>query len=176
MDAVLVSINPNWCKMITSGEKTIEVRKTRPKKTPFKAYIYETRGFQKVGNDNLNCTVSGNGSGAVIGEFVCDRAFDIEYEDDEGYNESYTPLGFSDCLSDEQFDGYLRGENGYGWHITNLVIYDQPKCLTDFKRPCQNNFLCEACGMWSEHRGCGNAALQIKRPPQSWMYVEEAGA
>ena len=31
---------------IVNGEKTIEVRKTRPKlETPFKCYIYETRGF-----------------------------------------------------------------------------------------------------------------------------------
>ena len=27
--------------------------------------------------------------------------------------------------------------------------------------------------MWSEQQGCGNAALQVKRPPQSWMYVKE---
>ena len=41
--AVLISIRPEWCAKIASGEKTIEVRKTRPKlQTPFKAYIYCT--------------------------------------------------------------------------------------------------------------------------------------
>ena len=41
--AVLISIRPQWCEKIASGEKTIEVRKTRPKlKTPFKCYIYCT--------------------------------------------------------------------------------------------------------------------------------------
>ena len=39
--AVLISIRPKWCEKIASGEKTIEVRKTRPKlQTPFKCYIY----------------------------------------------------------------------------------------------------------------------------------------
>ena len=43
MKAVLISIRPEWCAKIASGEKTIEVRKTRPKlETPFKCYIYCT--------------------------------------------------------------------------------------------------------------------------------------
>lgn len=42
--AVLLSIRPKWCEKIVNGEKTIEVRKARPKmKTPFKCYIYCTR-------------------------------------------------------------------------------------------------------------------------------------
>ena len=30
-NAVLISIRPEWVKKILAGEKTIEVRKTRPK-------------------------------------------------------------------------------------------------------------------------------------------------
>lgn len=40
MKSVLISIKPQWCKKIASGEKTIEVRKSAPKEVPFKAYIY----------------------------------------------------------------------------------------------------------------------------------------
>ena len=44
MKAVLLSVKPKWCKLIFSGEKTIEVRKTAPKlETPFKAYVYCTK-------------------------------------------------------------------------------------------------------------------------------------
>lgn len=44
MKAVLMSIHPKWCKLIFSGEKTIEVRKTAPKlETPFKVYVYCTK-------------------------------------------------------------------------------------------------------------------------------------
>ena len=43
MKSVMLSIRPKWCEMIASGEKTIEVRKTKPKlETPFKCYIYCT--------------------------------------------------------------------------------------------------------------------------------------
>lgn len=43
MKAVLISIRPKWCEKIASGEKKIEVRKSRPKlQTPFKCYIYCT--------------------------------------------------------------------------------------------------------------------------------------
>lgn len=49
MIAVLISIRPKWCEKIISGEKTIEVRKTRPKMdTPFKCYIYCTKPEEKL--------------------------------------------------------------------------------------------------------------------------------
>jgi hypothetical protein len=46
--AVLISIRPEWCEKIINGQKTIEVRKTRPKMdTPFKCYIRkELFGFR----------------------------------------------------------------------------------------------------------------------------------
>lgn len=48
--AVLLSIRPEWCKKILSGEKTVEVRRTCPVHgTPFKAYIYCTL----AGSDSL---------------------------------------------------------------------------------------------------------------------------
>ena len=72
--SVLISVNPEWCELIASGEKTVEVRKTRPKlETPFKVYIYCTQ------DKNFNfCTDNGEqythiGNGKVIGEFVCKK-------------------------------------------------------------------------------------------------------
>ena len=62
MKSVLLSIKPEWCELIASGKKTLEVRKTKPKlNTPFKCYIYCTKGK----SDNQS-------SGKVIGEFTCD--------------------------------------------------------------------------------------------------------
>ena len=52
MKAVLISLRPKWCEKIASGEKKIEVRKTRPKlQTPFKCYIYCTA--ERAGYDAL---------------------------------------------------------------------------------------------------------------------------
>ena len=70
--AVLLSIQPNWCKMIWAGMKEVEVRKTRPTlETPFKAYIYCTghdgwvMKSPKAGVQKMDSR--------VIGEFTCDK-------------------------------------------------------------------------------------------------------
>lgn len=64
--AVLISIRPEWVEKIMSGEKTLEVRKTRPKLgTPFKCYIYCTL-------DGLRHPFGKVFGGRVVGEFVCD--------------------------------------------------------------------------------------------------------
>ena len=190
--AVLISIRPKWCELIASGEKTIEVRKTRPKQEPpFKCYIYETQGKTDTPWMDEDGHMVFRGRSAVIGEFVCDRVFDIEFDEDEGYNETYTPLGFHDCLTDEEFDGYLGAKDGSGWHISNLVIYDEPKKLSEFYRwydgitdirPCENGKTCdhlvfdysedhEACGIDYDGENC--PFLKVTRPPQSFCYVEE---
>ena len=113
--AVLISIRPEWTRMIVSGKKTLEVRKTRPKiQEPFKCYIYQT--LPKSGDWNER-------DGKVIGEFVCTEIIDVW----PGYR------GGEDCLTFEQWEKYL-GENGhgYGWRITNLKVYDKPKKLNEF--------------------------------------------
>lgn len=47
--AVLLSIRPEWCVKILNGEKTVEIRKNRPKlKPPFKCYIYCTKAPKKL--------------------------------------------------------------------------------------------------------------------------------
>lgn len=78
MKSLLMSIQPKWCEKIANGEKTIEVRKSRPKlETPFKVYIYETQGENKTGTGifayGIELKGTKKGKGKVIGEFVCDR-------------------------------------------------------------------------------------------------------
>lgn len=176
--AVLISIRPKWCELIASGEKTIEVRKTRPNHTtPFKCYIYETKGFERVGNDSLNCVIGGSGRGMVIGEFVCDAIYKIINVGNAfvvGKTAAETNrVALAACLDFGDMHDYFGHKGGQGWHVSKLEIYNEPKKLSEFRRPCHESLYCEGCAMWSEQRGCGNAALQITRPPQSWCYVEE---
>ena len=168
--AVLISIRPEWCQKIINGRKTIEVRKTRPKMNPpFKCYIYKC------------------GSGKAIGEFLCDDIFErivrvgTNCEPPKycicDWNMTCIPLDtlLADaCLAKDELEKYLDGGVGYGWHISNLKIYDHPRELNSFRRACKNDWWCESCAMYSEHSTtCGNAALQFNRQPQSWRYVEE---
>lgn len=193
--AVLISIRPKWCEKIVSGEKIIEVRKTHPKlETPFKVYIYCTvAGYdlnipisrERIMQDYLDtgsmrCLNCPHGNGKVIGEFTCDRIYKLETRSPGG---SYSVAGEDkpttnrvareSCLGLADMHRYLQSKTGYGWHISELKIYDAPKELSEFRRVCPNDLYCESCAMyWSNGGTCGNGGLLLKRPPQSWCYVE----
>lgn len=181
--SIVQSIHPKYCELIASGKKTIEVRKTKPRiPTPFKAYIYQTR-HPWVYNIFTRFLLP---QGKVIGEYVCDEVF--------SYEDSYIDIPKNEvdnmCLSYGELYEYGNGKNLYGYHISNLKIYDQPKELSEFRKPCiYGNFphACDFCD-WGEEEvieippnDCGydgQAHLYVctnilTRAPQSWCYVEE---
>lgn len=184
--AVMLSVRPEWCEKIASGEKTIEVRKTRPKlDTPFKCYIYCT--LPKYPHEDFIATDYPRpqfyGGGKVIGEFTCDRIYKIDKDSTDflfktGGLSVYKQAAEEKCglcvaMTDDELHGYLGHCQGYGWHISDLRIYDQPREMTEFRRSCPNDLYCEACAMYSNNNGiCNNGALPLRRPPQSWCYVE----
>lgn len=198
--AVLLSVRPKWCELIASGKKTVEVRKTRPKiETPFKCYIYCTKPkmitkyvfkpedypeymrpekpvFCKVPDGSSPYCSVVNGNGKVIGEFVCDVIFTMSIT----YSDPTSRIALKEfpyiCLTDRQIIDYLgNGNQGYGWHISNLVIYGKPKELNEFylKKKCHS---CKRSGYESSaciyDEDCIVPAI-ITRPPQSWCYVQD---
>lgn len=184
MKAVLLSIRPNWCKLIWSGMKTVEVRKTRPKlETPFKVYIYCT------GHDGFVMKLPKAGvqkmDGRVIGQFTCEKIdklvhigtmMDINILTLDGWYKPADALLQAACLTESQAKKYLKGGDGYGWHISDLKIYDKPVKLKDFWaiQPCTHRGDCCTCRRWdAEKLICRGEAFGIERPPQSWYYVEE---
>ena len=153
--AVMISIRPECVKKIARGEKIIEVRKTRPKLgTPFKCYIYQTLPKSGDWNDR---------DGHVIGEFVCDEIIEDKHRENALLFEKKGRVPF-----DVQ-KKYGSKQILYGWHISDLIIYDMPKRLSEFMQ-CHK---CEYYSRCKEHEyGC-NGAYKVTRPPQSFMYVEE---
>lgn len=160
MKSVFISIRPKWCERIASGEKTIEVRKTRPKLgTPFKCYIYCT-GVKSMNLQDYVAAHQATGgavddwSDKVIGEFVCDcitgamanNGIQTYYNGQKGT-----------CLSDAEIIRYAGGKKIYYWHISDLKIYDKPRELGDFHH-CGENY---------------HFNPVVTKPPQSWCYVEE---
>ena len=189
--AVLFSIKPKHCEQIISGKKTVEVRKRIPKiSVPFTAYIYETKGRKII-------TPAGGvlheGRGKVIGEFICNRIL------------CRTPLSLivkeeaerilkGTCLSEDEllkYIGYQKGTDIYAkdysfylLHISDLVIYEEPKDLSEFKTFCKSYYdgdKCDDCKYFIngdcyeyDESDCGcNGLKPIERPPQSWCYVEK---
>ena len=211
--AVLISIRPKWCSKIANGEKTIDVRKRQPRlDVPFKVYIYCTHGpdmlwilnqedrklFPEKPTDVFTAKDAGGlypGNGKVIGEFICDKIYELA-----PLNHAPDDVEQMACLTREEIVQYLRGV-GYGWHISDLKIYDTPKeihefwayneelhkrydagvefccydatdeygdALTDCGDACNDILNCYRC--WGEWNGWCH---RLKRPPQSWCYVEE---
>lgn len=186
MKSVLLSIHPEWCELIASGKKTVEIRRTRPKiETPFKCYIYCTlEGCKEFFKDTLGGDVAkwnkgkwADKKGKVIGEFICD-------EISGGY--LIHPMGDFEqkqtCLTYDEIEKYSKGKPVISWHISDLVIYENAKELSEFFVYCERcdkrPIACEYSFEESNESGYYSECMcdfkrPIKRPPQSWCYVEE---
>ena len=207
MKSILISIKPEYVEKILNGEKTIEIRKTKPNiELPCKVYIYCTKpkkwyvyskcgvtsnelvwktkdkvkmcdGFEFWGD---NCETL---NGRVVAEFTLKNIvkFDIESLIFMGKEKEFMQKS---CLGGLSLRKYLGDKIGYSLGIEDLKIYDKPKELSEFSHYIPNNKCpkkecgidCEDCMSYDgEHETC--LALyyshwQIKRPPQSWMFVE----
>lgn len=219
MKAVLMSVQPKWCEKKASGKKTIEVRKARPKvETPFKCYIYCTKLDRVNLNDYIclyrnTCGRIDYWHGKVIGEFICDRIYEYKHFSNlPTFNEMGLPNGYRSsylifeedykamCLSYDEVKKYGNGKTLYGWHISDLKIYEEPRWLDEFRTlsMCSNakyveidrSWYCteenEECSYFDCARvDCGSSGVEeyayclcdghkpLTRPPQSWCYVEE---
>lgn len=203
MIAVLISIHPEWCRLIANLIKVFEIRKTKPKiKPPFKCYIYCTngKGLNDVIMTHDRCHVL---NGKVIGEFTCDKIVDIYPE--YGYLDAACVGGsgyiLDKCgLTRRDLINYGKGKILYGWHISELQIYDKPKELGEFwahndelhkRYDAEENFCCydgtdlngepttdcgDACNNITNCYRCWEEwsgwCHRVERPPQSWCYVE----
>lgn len=197
MKSVLISTRPKWCEKICHEigkekagkpiyEKRIEVRKTAPKEVPFKAYIYETKESKmRYLNDRFNSFLENKSHytdmGKVIGEFICDKVYSIKNQgnsfvvanEEKGVTNE---IARQSCLYYDDMVGYLGNKDGYGWHISDLKIYDKPKELSEFRK---SGFMTEEEWLFNLypnthcHYDAWAKKFEITRPPQSWQYVEE---
>lgn len=196
MKAVLISIQPKWVEKICNEignvdgpiyEKSVEIRKTRPKiDTPFKCCIYCTKSNEYLldkDRSGMFCwdkkahhypfkyekDFYGVFNAKVIGEFICDSIEQVLCLP-HLFKEKLSRICRDSCLTESEIEKYLGYDNqgkpniGYAWHISNLKIYDKPKELSEFTiRKLVYNGLC----------GKVYKPIQITKPPQSWCYVEE---
>lgn len=219
MKAVIKSLSPRICEKVVKGDCTILVSKTAPKcKEPFKCYIYATKakkwfrsgiiitsnellwlssgkikmcdGFELWAGEDHQCV-----NGKVIGEFICDKI--IEWQYDKGYQyyveypddcTSYFP--YLKCHSEatglkcSEIEELGKGKPLYGWHISDLKIYDKPKELRKFRKPLDgvwcsyyNDYCDQGCiGFGSTDYSCNDYwewEKGLTHVPSNWQYVEE---
>ena len=122
------------------------------------------------------------GNGKIIGEFVCDEIkMSFVAYNEKGYP-SYWDILDGSCLEPNELVCYGEFKTLYGWHISDLVIYDNPKELSEFFISCGDNPKCDGCeAHYYSNTECGKEDYccsiiegykPMKRPPQSWCYVE----
>lgn len=135
----------------------------------------------------------------IIGEFVCDKidklvhvgvcnndVLQLSIETPDGLWKPAESLLQAACLTEATAEKYLQGRNGYGWHISDLKIYDRPRKLIDFLPNCRfgEDGECEYRRVYCEHQnydynpdGSVNVVRcdkRVQKAPQSWRYVEDA--
>lgn len=175
--SVLFSIKPEHCKNIAAGRKKYEFRKIIPKiPTPFKAYIYCTKDNIDICPKRIWWKADKTGfqhimNGKVIGEFVCDDILGHCEMANADISEQYG------CIKREDILKYSNGKEVYGLHISNLVIYDKPKELSEFMKAGALGYDDWLYGLYNgkEQSTYENYLIPFKvtHPPQSYCYVME---
>ena len=163
------------------------------KKVPIDVYIYCTKArpylTRGVRGDVYPSCVSSQGivphhlNGKVVAKFTLNKVEEIIFG-----TTLYNDLGFftcdlydfdlykQSCLTKKEMQNYLKvkpnGLSGYAWHIDNLVVFDKPKELKEFKTHlgCNKAINCMFCKYYV-FKECTRPRY-LTRAPQSWCYIE----
>jgi len=195
MNAILMSIQPKWIEKIISGEKIIEVRKTAPKETPFKVYVYCTKSGKQLNmpvdlqkdldeTGSWDCINSPIGNGKIVAEFVCEKAemVDLEFVDNKLLELSgLSKKELSDYVTNNSKKDFFSAP--FALHLSALKVYDKPKELGEFKHlPCSKpEKACDNCKHkhnvgsyeYPEHECGRDEPYAVTHAPQNFIYVEE---
>lgn len=192
MKSILLSVRPKWVEKILNGEKTIEVRKSAPKELPFKVYVYCTKEKFRYTKEEIYANVNYDWAdyyklkGKVVAEFACNKVEKMGRDTENGlvFSNGYNA---ESCLDLQTMIDYIGNNYYYGWHISDLKVYDTPLELKEFYKPlsdkdldegnydldCFGEVLCMDQPEGSEYcQDCEyGGAKPITRPPQSWQYI-----
>ena len=185
MSSLLASLKPYYYYLIGEGIKKIEVRKTYPKADHWDRAVSfymskDEKSFAKIPKEFQDKYRKHFGKVGL--KFVCDKVYEAKWVRDFEYGNWYWDIRYNpqdDCLTPMELAKYI-GDNEiyYGWHISDLVIYDKPKELGEFKKA---GFMTEEQWLYNLypnthcHYEAWAKRFDIAKPPQSYMLVEELG-
>lgn len=166
MKAILISIQPEWAIRILNGEKTIEIRSSKPIcDLPIDVYIYFTRSQLK--SDSIDDVAQYCfSSGKVVAKFTLNKIIEIDKYSPSSVNLKGT------CITYDEYREYVGNRKCYAWYIDNLEIFDKPKELSEF------NHLKKVKSEYIEQYDLNPRKYtkiiqdRLTKAPQSWCYVE----
>lgn len=194
---ILASIKPYYYYLIAEEKKKIEVRKTALKNLPQDIAFYmskDEKSFAKIPKEfqeKYREHFGKVGIRAVVDNmdvYAYDCCDGVDIDDD---------ILLETMIDRDYINIYAKGKTLYGWHISDLKIYDKPKELREFYYCCKEmkanepragkyvSLSCYACRHnalkrtedYSEYNNMLGYICKrnITRPPQSYMFVEELG-
>lgn len=180
MKSTMTSVQPYWVFLIIAEakgwkipqKKEVEVRKDYPKAKDWDRTNYIYCGQNKASFNRIPKEYQPLMRpllGKVVAEFTCDRINEYDFFIGHGVC-GYVDGCESHCLTREELVEYGKGKTVYGWHISDLKVYDTTKELGEFY---------SETGTFAENDFGLSTDLGIRymkylrRPPQSWFYVEE---
>ena len=187
MRKVLASLKPYYYYLVGEGIKKIEVRKDMPKASDWDNEVLfymskDEKSFAKIPKEYQE--KYRKHFGKVGMKFICDKVERLEEHIEQGglYYILSDTFNEQAQLDNWELHDYGKGKTLYGWHISDLKIYDKPRELSEFKKTKER--IARTCGMQArnglccaiDHEElCDNIKCCFKTPcpPQSWCYVEE---
>ena len=180
MKSILMSIQPYYAYLEMKGIKTKEVRKTQPKDKEWsgkvKVYVSQNKkSFNRIPKEDREWFTQYVGK--VAYEFVCDTVENIPVD-----SEAFAVISKPACLTIDELLEYCSGSDMYGWHITDLKIYDKPRELGEittyttrrrYTTKKAKEFTGDGINIEKLMHGNRVEARIITKPPQSWQYVGE---
>lgn len=175
---VLASLKPYYYYLIGEKIKTLEIRKSDLKNLPQDILFYmskDEKSFAKIPKEFQEKYRKHFGKVGI--EFICDNVerFDVPYP---AWDKAYlNDILKNSCLTYTDLHSYIgSGNSGYGWHISELKIYEKPKELSELWGR-KNCLAADTVECWNCFAACreinGKRYQPLRRPPQSWCYIEE---
>lgn len=105
MKSVLLSLKPQWWELMKTGEKTLEIRKSRPRDIdlPARVLVYLPKP-----------------EGRIVGEFLVGHF---------AKTDKVGGLERRSMVPRWQLEEYAKGNILYGWTVDDVVEYDVPQPL-----------------------------------------------
>lgn len=175
---ILASLKPYYYYLIGERKKTIEVRKSALKDLPQDIVFYmskDEKSFAKIPKEfqeKYREHFGKVGIRAVVDNmdvYAYDCCDGVDIDDD---------MLLETMIDREYINIYAKGKSLYGWHISDLKIYDKPRKLSEFRK---SGFMTEEEWLFNLypnthcHYDAWAKKFEITRPPQSYMFVEELG-
>lgn len=190
MQEIIRSVKPYWFYLICEGIKGAEIGKSKPTAQDWNKIVNlycskDKKSFERIPKEFKE--KYRKYLGKIGARFVCNKIEDFHQfilEPRNKYEQQTIDETLKlSCLSFGELCEYLNERDYYKlfyiWHISNLIVYDEPRELSEFYvtgecdyKKCSQCVRLKFISASKAHCELEEGYKPITRPPQSWCYAE----